>query len=114
MTKTEVDRFRPIVTAELERLVRRRDGITIERSAGQLKEIQAASERALAVCKLDRELTNSETPLRRSVVFRKAASGTCQRCDEDIHPKRLAARRLHPREPRGRTSAGSGALRHAA
>jgi len=62
MTKTEVDRFRPILTAELERLVRRRDGITIERSASQLKEIQAASERALAVCKLDRELTNSETP----------------------------------------------------
>jgi DnaK suppressor protein len=53
MTKTEVDRFQAILTAkvaELERLVRRRDGITVERSADQLEEI-----RALAVCNLDRD-----------------------------------------------------------
>ena len=58
MTKTEVDRFRDVLTArvaELERFNRNRDGITIERSADQLDEIQAASQRALAVCKLDRE-----------------------------------------------------------
>ena len=41
--------------AELERFTRHREGITIERSADQLEEIQAASERALAVCNLDRE-----------------------------------------------------------
>jgi hypothetical protein len=41
--------------AELERFTRHREGITIERSADQLEEIQAASQRALAVCNLDRE-----------------------------------------------------------
>ncbi len=58
MTKTEVDRFRAVLTArvaELERVTRNREGITIERSADQLDEIQAASQRALAVCNLDRE-----------------------------------------------------------
>ncbi len=70
MTKAEVDRFRAVLTArvaELERFTRQRDAIAVERCADQLEEIQAASQRALAVF------------------------GTCQECDEDIHPKRLAA-----------------------
>jgi DnaK suppressor protein len=94
MTKTEVDRFQAILTAkvaELERLVRRRDGITVERSADQLEEIQAASQRALAVCNLDRDfyqLRNARAALHR---IEEGNFGTCQGCDEDIHPKRLAA-----------------------
>jgi DnaK suppressor protein len=94
MTKTEVDRFRAVLTArvaELERLTRNREGITIERSADQLEEIQAASERALAVCNLDREfnhLRNARAALSR---IQDRSFGTCQQCDEDIHPKRLAA-----------------------
>ena len=58
MTKSERDRFQAILTAkvaELERFTRHREGITIERSADQMEEIQTASERALAVCNLDRE-----------------------------------------------------------
>ena len=50
MTKNELNRFREILTAtiaDLERLARKRDGITIERSADLLEEVQAASERAL-------------------------------------------------------------------
>src|SRR5712692_4578647 len=94
MTKTEVDRFQAILTAkvaELERLVRSRDGITVERSADQLEEIQAASQRALAVCNLDREfkqLRDARAALRR---IQDGSFGTCQECEEDIHPKRLAA-----------------------
>jgi DnaK suppressor protein len=94
MTKSELDRFRAILTAkvaELERLTRHREGITIERSADQLEEIQAASERALAVCNLDREynqLRNARAALRR---IQEGNFGTCQQCDEDIHPKRLGA-----------------------
>src|SRR5271169_2560479 len=94
MTKTEVDRFQAILTAkvaEVERFNRHREGITIERCADQLEEIQAASERALAVCNLDREfsqLRNIRAALRR---IQEGSFGTCQRCDEDIHPKRLAA-----------------------
>jgi len=94
MTKTEVDRFRAVLTArvaELERVTRNREGIAIERSADQLDEIQAASQRALAVCNLDREfnqLRNARAALSR---IQEGSFGTCQQCDEDIHPKRLAA-----------------------
>ena len=94
MTKTEVNRFRTILTArvaELERFTRNRDGITVERSADQLDEIQAASQRALAVCNLDREyneLRNVRAAIRR---IQEGSFGTCQECDDDIHPKRLAA-----------------------
>ena len=94
MTKTELNRFRAALTArvaELERLTRNRDGITVERSADQLDEIQAASQRALAVCNLDREfnqLRNTRAALRR---IEEGSFGICQECDQDIHPKRLAA-----------------------
>jgi DnaK suppressor protein len=94
MTDNELNRFREILTAsvaELEGLARRRDGITIERSAELLEEVQAASERALAVSNLDRgfkQLRSARAALRR---IQEGSFGTCQRCDEDIHPKRLAA-----------------------
>ncbi len=93
MIKTELNQFRATLTekvAELERF-NRRDGITVERSADELDEIQAASERALAVCNLDREfnqLRDARAALRR---IEEGSFGTCQQCDEDINPKRLAA-----------------------
>ena len=94
MTKNELSRFREILmasVAELERLARQRDGITIERSADLLEEVQAASERALAVSNLHRgynQLRSARAALRR---IHEGSFGTCQQCDEDIHPKRLAA-----------------------
>jgi len=59
MTKTEANRFRGILTAkvaELKRFTRHRDGIAVERSADQLDEIEAASQRALTVCNVDRDV----------------------------------------------------------
>lgn len=94
MNKTELKRFRGILTAkvaELERFTRQRDGIVVERSADQLEEIQAASQRAIAVCNLDREFTqlrDARAALRR---IEDGSFGTCQECEGDIHPKRLAA-----------------------
>ena len=94
MTKTEVDRLRAVLTAriaELERFTRHRDGIAVERSADQLDEIQAASQRALVVCNIEREfnqLQNARAALRR---IQEGSFGICQECDQDIHPKRLAA-----------------------
>ena len=94
MTNSELDRFRATLTAkvaELERFTRHREAITIERSADQLEEIQAASERVLAVCNLDREfnqLRNTRAALRR---IQEGSFGTCQQCDDDIRLKRLAA-----------------------
>ena len=94
MTKTELNRFQAILNAkiiELEQLIRYRDGIRVERSADQLEEIQQASERALAVCNLDRHfshLRDVRAALRRT---QEGTFGICQRCDDDIAPKRLAA-----------------------
>lgn len=94
MTMNEVQGFRKVLTArvaELERTTRQRDGITIERSAELLEEVQAASERALAVGNLDRDysqLRNARAALGR---IQDGSFGVCQRCDENIHPKRLAA-----------------------
>ena len=94
MAPNEINRFRTVLTAkvaELERFTRHREGITIERSADQLEEIQAASERALTVSHLDREynqLRNVRAALRR---IEGGSFGTCQQCDEDINPKRLTA-----------------------
>jgi len=94
MTTSELPRFRAMLTArvaELEDLTRKRDGITVERSADELDETQAASQRALAVGNLDREfnqLRNARAALRR---IEEGNFGACQGCDEDIHPKRLLA-----------------------
>jgi DnaK suppressor protein len=94
MTQNELNRFQAVLTArvvELERVTRHRDGITVERSADQLEEIQAASQRALAVCNLDREfnqLRDARAALRR---IQEGNFWMCQECEDDIHPKRLAA-----------------------
>lgn len=94
MTSNEMQGFRKTLTArvaELERKTRQRDGITIERSADLTEEVQLASERTLAVGNLDRDcgqLRNARAALGR---IQDGSFGICQRCDEDIHPKRLAA-----------------------
>jgi hypothetical protein len=58
MNKSEVHRFRAILTGrvvELERLTPRRDGAAVDRSADPVEVVQGASERAFVVSNLDRE-----------------------------------------------------------
>jgi len=94
MTQNELNRFQAVLTAriaELEHLTRLRDEITVERNADQVDEIQAASQRTLAVYNLDRkfnQLRDARAALRR---IQEGSFGTCQECEDDIHPKRLAA-----------------------
>jgi RNA polymerase-binding transcription factor len=94
MTKTELAKFKKILETkqeELERIVRNRDAIAIEKSADALDEVQHASERELAIRNLDREshlLRNVRSALRR---IEDGSFGTCQHCEEEISPKRLAA-----------------------
>ncbi|MGA2116732.1 MAG: TraR/DksA family transcriptional regulator, partial [Bryobacteraceae bacterium] len=55
---TETDRFQELLdrkVAELTRVLQKRDGIAIEKSADQMDEIQYASERDLAIRNVDRE-----------------------------------------------------------
>jgi DnaK suppressor protein len=94
MTKTEVNKYKKILETkqeELERIVRNRDAITIEKSADALDEVQHASERELAIRNLDREsnlLRNVRGALRR---IEDGSFGTCLHCEEEISPKRVAA-----------------------
>src|SRR5689334_4906107 len=77
--------------AELGHVLRQRDGITIEKSADQMDEIQYASERDLAIRNADRDsllLREVKAALRR---FRDGSFGTCIDCEALIGPKRLAA-----------------------
>src|SRR5438270_7668640 len=94
MTKTEINKFKKILENkqdELERIVRNRDAITIEKSADALDEVQHAAERELAIRNLDREsnlLRNVRAALRR---IDEGEFGTCVHCEEEISPKRVAA-----------------------
>src|SRR5882672_12525675 len=94
MTKTELNKFKKILETkqeDLERIVRNRDAITIEKSADALDEVQHAAERELAIRNLDREsnlLRNVRAALRR---IEDGSFGVCLHCEEDISPKRLAA-----------------------
>ncbi len=90
----ELNRFQAALeahAAELEQVISRRDVIAVEGSPDQVEEIQRASERALAICNLDREfrpLKSVRAALRR---IRKGVFGVCEECEEEIHPKRLMA-----------------------
>jgi len=94
MTKAELNKFKKILETkqdELEKIVRNREAITIEKSADALDEVQHASERELAIRNLDREsnlLRNVRSALRR---IEDGSFGTCLHCEEEISPKRLAA-----------------------
>jgi DnaK suppressor protein len=94
MTKTEMNKFKKILENkqdELERIVRNRDAITIEKSADALDEVQHAAERELAIRNLDREsnlLRNVRSALRR---IEDGSFGICLHCEEEISPKRIAA-----------------------
>ena len=94
MTKTELKKYKKILEAkqtELARVLRNRDGITIEKSADALDEVQHASERELAIRNLDRE--SNLFRLVNLAIHRigNGGYGTCMHCEEDISPKRLQA-----------------------
>jgi DnaK suppressor protein len=77
--------------AELVQVLRRRDGIAIEKSADQMDEIQLATDRDLAIRNVDRDsglLRDVKDALRR---IHEGDFGTCMECESAISPKRLAA-----------------------
>ena len=94
MTKTEMNKYQKILLAkqaDLEMMVRNRDGIAIEKSPDALDEVQHAAERELAIRNLDRDsnlLRNVRGALRR---IEDGSFGVCMHCEEDISPKRLNA-----------------------
>ena len=94
MRKTQMKKFERVLEAkqaDLVRVLRNRDAITIEKSADALDEVQYAAERELAIRNLDREsnlLRLVRLALRR---VNDGSYGICMHCEEDINPRRLAA-----------------------
>ncbi len=94
MSKIEIEKFKKILLekqAELERFVRNRDGIVIEKAADAIDEVQHATERELAIRNLDREtvlLRNVRSALSR---IADGSYGVCMHCDEEISLKRINA-----------------------
>ena len=90
----ETDAFQEILErkeADLAHILRRRDGIAIEKSADQMDEIQYATERDLAIRNVDRDsnlLRDVKDALRR---IHEGSFGSCMECESAISPKRLAA-----------------------
>jgi len=102
MTKgnTEAVEFQEILerrAADLNRALRNRDDIAIEKSADQMDEIQYASERDLAIRNVDRDTTllrSVKAALRR---IHEGSFGICIVCETAISPRRLAAVPWAPR-----------------
>jgi len=94
MTRNEVNKFRRVLEAnviELDRSTRRREAITIERSADELDLVLRAAESELAVRSLEAESTRLRevrAALRR---IEDGSFGFCVECDDEISPRRLAA-----------------------
>jgi DnaK suppressor protein len=75
----------------LAKVLRNREGITIEKSPDALDEVQNAAERELAIRNLDRE-SNLLRAVRAALHrINEGTFGTCLHCEEDISSKRLNA-----------------------
>ena len=94
MSRTERNRFQTMLNAkqaELTRAVGKRDGITIERTADALDEVQFAAQRELTTRSLEREsklLRDVHAALGR---IAGGDYGVCLQCEEEISQKRLQA-----------------------
>ena len=91
---TEMGGFQEILErkrVELDRVLRGRDGIAIEKSADQMDEIQDSSERDLEIRNVGRESTMLGDVKAALLRIHDGSFGTCTECDWAISPKRLAA-----------------------
>ena len=94
MTKTELNKYKEVLEtkqAELAKVLRNRDGITIEKSPDALDEVQNAAERELAIRNLDRESQLLRSVRGALARINEGTFGVCLHCEEDISPKRLNA-----------------------
>ena len=77
--------------AELIQVLRKREGIAIEKSADQMDEIQYATERDLAIRNVDRESTLLREVKDALQRIHDGSFGTCMECESAVSPKRLVA-----------------------
>lgn len=91
---TRINGFQAILAhkeTELLHAGRGREGITIEKSADQMDEIQYALERDLAIHNVEHDFTLLRNVRAAQHRIRDGTYGICIQCEEAISPKRLAA-----------------------
>ena len=94
LSRNELDRFKSILAArvaELEKVLRFRELLTVEPSPDHVDEVQKASDRALAISNLDRESQQLREARDAISRLRRGSFGVCEQCGERIHRKRLVA-----------------------
>jgi DnaK suppressor protein len=94
IASTEMGRIQEILERkrnELDRVLRNRDGIAIEKSADQMDEIQYATERDLAIRNVDRESTLLRDVKAALLRIHDGSFGECLDCESPISAKRLVA-----------------------
>src|SRR5258707_15880716 len=94
MTKTELKEFKVTLKArqiELAQMMRKRDGIAIEKTPDALDEVQLATERELTTRNLERESKVMREVRAALDRIQQGTYGTCLHCEEEIGSKRLNA-----------------------
>lgn len=94
MTRTELNSFRTILNAkhsEAAWTLRKREGLSIERTPDALDEVQFAAARELSTRNLERESTILREVQAALGRIADGSYGVCLHCEEEISQKRLKA-----------------------
>ncbi len=94
MEARELEKYRKALEAkqaELVELLRRRDGIAIEKAADALDEVRLAADRELLIHTLDREYLRLKEIRAALARIEDGSYGICLSCEEPIPQKRLDA-----------------------
>ena len=94
MTKLELEHFKQVLTAMLEKMeqpFRKRDEIAIENAPDDIDRVQGAVERELAIRQLESNFSRIQSVKLALERIEDGSYGTCLECDEEISPKRLKA-----------------------
>jgi DnaK suppressor protein len=94
MTTLELEHFKQLLTANLERmeqLFRNRDEIAIENAPDDIDRVQGAVERELAIRQLESNFSRMQSVKLALERIEDGSYGTCLECEQEISPKRLKA-----------------------
>ena len=94
MERSEVERFRQILTATLKKMgqpLDRRDEIAIENAPDDIYRVQGAVERELAIRQLESNFSRIQSVKLALERIEDGTYGTCIECEQEISPKRLKA-----------------------
>ncbi len=94
MEARELEKYQKVLEAkqaELVEILRRRDGIVIEKAADALDEVRLAADRELLIHTLDRDSLRLREVRGALARIEDGSYGICLSCDEPIPQKRLDA-----------------------